>query len=79
MLKRIAPGIMLVMGDREDAQRAAIEFGIGALVITGGTPVSPEILELARKHQVSVISVAHHTYTTVRLIHLSAFYPSCYA
>src|SRR5215203_11967 len=35
MLKRIAPGIMLVMGDREDAQRAAIEFGIGALVITG--------------------------------------------
>lgn len=72
MLKRIAPGILLVMGDREDAQRAAIEFGVGALVITGGTAVSPEVLELARKHQVSVISVAHHTYTTVRLIHLSA-------
>lgn len=72
MLRRIAPGILLVMGDREDAQRAAIEFGVGALVITGGTRVSPEILELARKHQVSVISVAHHTYTTVRLIHLSA-------
>ncbi|HUP27444.1 MAG TPA: putative manganese-dependent inorganic diphosphatase [Chloroflexia bacterium] len=71
MLKRIAPDILLVMGDREDAQRAAIEFGVGALVITGDTPVSEEILELAREHQVTVISVAHHTYTTVRLIHMS--------
>src|SRR6476620_5250089 len=71
MLKRIAPDILLVMGDRTDAQKAAIEFGVGALVITGDTPVSEEILELARQRQVTVISVAHHTYTTVRLIHLS--------
>lgn len=71
MLTRIAPDILLVMGDRKDAQRAAIEFGVGALVITGDTPVSDEILELARQRQVTVISVAHHTYTTVRLIHLS--------
>ncbi len=71
MLKRIAPDILLVMGDRADAQRAAIEFGVGALVITGDPTVSEEILELARQHQVTVISVPHHTYTTVRLIHLS--------
>jgi manganese-dependent inorganic pyrophosphatase len=72
MLKRIAPDILLVMGDRIDAQRAAIEFGVGALVLTGGTPVSEEILDLARKRQVTVISVEHHTYTTVRLIQMSA-------
>lgn len=72
MLTRIAPDILLVMGDRTDAQKAAIEFGVGALVITGDTPVSEEILDLARQRQVTVISVAHHTYTTVRLIHLSA-------
>lgn len=71
MLGRIEPNILLVMGDRADAQRAAIEFGVGALVITGDLPVSEEILELAREHNVTVISVAHHTYTTVRLIHLS--------
>jgi manganese-dependent inorganic pyrophosphatase len=71
MLKRLAPNILLVMGDRSDAQRAAIEFGVGALVITGDHPVAPDILDLAREHQVTVISVAHHTYTTVRLIHLS--------
>ena len=71
MLGRLAPDILLVMGDREDAQRAAIEFGVGALVITGDQPVSEEILQLARERNVSVISVSHHTYATVRLIHLS--------
>ncbi len=71
MLKRLAPDILLVMGDREDAQRAAIEFGVGALVITGDHPVSPEILEMARERNVTVIAVRHHTYTTVRLLMLS--------
>ena len=70
MLRRLAPNILLVMGDRTDAQRAAIEFGVGALVITGDHPVAPEILDLARANQVTVISVPHHTYTTVRLIDL---------
>jgi manganese-dependent inorganic pyrophosphatase len=71
MIKRIEPDILLVMGDREDAQRAAIEFGVGALVITGDKPVSDEIIELAHEHQVALIVVPHHTYTTVRLIHMS--------
>jgi manganese-dependent inorganic pyrophosphatase len=71
MLKRIKPGILLVMGDRDDAQQAAIEMGVGALLVTGGLPVSDRIVELARKHQVTLISVPHHTHTTVRLIHLS--------
>jgi manganese-dependent inorganic pyrophosphatase len=71
MLNRIKPGILLVMGDRDDAQQAAIEVGVGALLVTGGLPISDRIVELARKHQVTLISVPHHTHTTVRLIHLS--------
>jgi manganese-dependent inorganic pyrophosphatase len=71
MLKRLEPNILLVIGDRENAQRAAIEFGVGALVVTGDIPVSEEILALAREHEVTVMQVPHHTYTTVRLIHLS--------
>ena len=71
MLKRLAPGILLVIGDRADAQRAAIEFGVGALVITGDLPVEEDVLALARERQVTIISVPHHTSTTVRLIHLS--------
>jgi manganese-dependent inorganic pyrophosphatase len=72
MVARLEPGVLLVMGDRTDAQRAAIEFGVGALIITGDHPVAEEILDLARQRQVGVISVPHHTYTTVRLIHLSS-------
>ena len=74
MLARIARDILLVIGDRTDAQRAAIEFGVGALVITGDLPVEEEILQLAREHHVTVMSVAHHTYTTVRLISLARRY-----
>jgi manganese-dependent inorganic pyrophosphatase len=71
MLKRIEPGILLVLGDRQDAQQAAIEFGVGGLVVTGDTPVSPDIIELARARGVLLISVPHHTYRTLRLIQLS--------
>lgn len=71
MIKRIEPDILLVMGDREDAQRAAIEAGVGALVITGDKPVSRQIIDLAEQHQVSVITAPHHTFTTVRLIQMS--------
>jgi len=72
MVKRIEPDILMVLGDRKDAQHAAIAYGIGALVITGDHPVDPEIIAMAHQHQVTIIAVPHHTYTTVRLIHLSA-------
>ncbi|MDB5058433.1 MAG: putative manganese-dependent inorganic diphosphatase, partial [Chloroflexi bacterium] len=72
MVKQIEPDILLVMGDREDAQRAAIDVGVGALVVTGAHPVNDAIIALARERKVTVISVPHHTYATVRLIHLSA-------
>jgi len=71
MLNRIEPDILLVMGDRVDAQRAAIEFGVGALVVTGDHPVNQDIIDLARERRVTLVAVPHHTYTTVRLINLS--------
>jgi manganese-dependent inorganic pyrophosphatase len=71
MVARIKPGVLLIMGDRVDAQEAAIQVGVGALLITGGLPVSETVIALARQHQVTLISVPHHTHTTVRLVHLS--------
>ncbi|MGH2387497.1 MAG: putative manganese-dependent inorganic diphosphatase [Chloroflexota bacterium] len=71
MLARIKPGVLLIMGDRVDAQEAAIQVGVGALLITGGLPVSEKVIALARLHEVTLISVPHHTHTTVRLVHLS--------
>jgi manganese-dependent inorganic pyrophosphatase len=69
--RRVEPDIMLVLGDREDAQRVAIQENVGALVVTGDLPVSDEIVALAREKNVTLISSPHHTFTTVRLLDLS--------
>ena len=71
MADYIEPGCLVVLGDREDAQLKAIENGAAALVITGDLLVSARALTAAKKQGVLVISTAHHTFTTVRLINLS--------
>jgi manganese-dependent inorganic pyrophosphatase len=72
MVDYIEPGCLVVLGDREDAQLLAMEAGAAALVITGDLLVSERTLAAARRHGVLVISTAHHTFTAVRLINLSA-------
>jgi manganese-dependent inorganic pyrophosphatase len=71
MADYVEPGCLVVVGDREDAQLTAIERGAGAIVVTGDLLVSQKALAAARKQGVMVISTAHHTFTTVRLINLS--------
>src|SRR3989475_9843202 len=72
MADYVEPGCLVVLGDREDAQIKAIESGAAALVVTGDLLVSARTLAAAKKHGVMVISTAHHTFTAVRLINLSA-------
>ncbi len=69
--RRVEPDIMMVMGDREATQRMVIEEGVCALVITGGLPISHDIIALARERNVTLISSPHHTFATVRLLNLS--------
>lgn len=71
MRSRIEPDILLVVGDRTDAQLAAIEHGVGALIVTGDQPVAAEVIERARERGVAVMTVPHHTYRTVQLITMS--------
>ncbi len=71
MVDYIEPGCLVVLGDREDAQLAAIENGAAALVITGDLLVSDRTLAAAKQYGVLVISTGHHTFTAVRLINLS--------
>ncbi len=71
MVDYIEPGCLVVLGDREDAQLAAIEHGAAALVITGDLLVSERTLAAARKNGVLVVSTGHHTFTAVRLVNLS--------
>ena len=71
MKNHIQKDCLLVLGDRADAQRVGISRGAAALIITGNLPVSSEILELARRFNVTIISSPHRTFTTVRLLNMS--------
>ncbi len=67
----INEGDIAVVGDRPEAQRAALEVGVAVLVVAHGSPVSEEILELARRQGSSVVSSPMDSYVTGRLIGLA--------
>jgi manganese-dependent inorganic pyrophosphatase len=59
--------LAVVVGDRINIQRHAIEEGVRVLIITGGLPVDPEIIRAAERHRVGLISSSHDTVTTAAL------------
>lgn len=67
----LEPGDIVICGDREKNQMAAIEGGAGCIVITCGHNPSKEVLAAAEKSCVMIILTALDTYTTVRLINQS--------
>jgi manganese-dependent inorganic pyrophosphatase len=68
----IGPGDVVVVGNRQDAQRAAIELGVGLLVATNGTTPDDDILELAQERGIPVVSSPLDSYVTARMVTLSA-------
>ncbi len=71
MVTLVQPGDMVVVGDRERPQNAAIELGVGCLVVVGGIAPSAETIELARERNVRLISTPHDSYRVTRLLNLS--------
>lgn len=59
--------LLVVVGDREDIQIAAIESRARCVIITGGYPVSDHVRDLAQSHEVSLILSPHDTTTTAML------------
>ncbi|KAB2653963.1 MAG: putative manganese-dependent inorganic diphosphatase, partial [Verrucomicrobia bacterium] len=59
--------LLVVVGDREDIQRPAIQARARCVIITGGYSVSDEIRALAQSHEVSVVLSPHDTTTTAML------------
>jgi manganese-dependent inorganic pyrophosphatase len=68
----IAEGDIVVVGDRPDAQRLAIELGVALLVTSNGTVPADEVLELARQRGTAVVSSPLDTYVSGRMITLAA-------
>jgi manganese-dependent inorganic pyrophosphatase len=66
------PATLLVMtGDRPSIQQAAIDKGVRILVVSGGFPVSADLLAAANAAGTSVISTPHDTATAAWLARLS--------
>ena len=63
-----AENSVVLVGNREDVQRIAIEAGVRALVVTNGNIVPKELRELAEAKRVSVLVSPYDTSSTSLLV-----------
>jgi len=68
----ISDGDVVVVGDRTEAQRLAIDLGAALIVISNGAVPSSEVLDLARDHGTAVIVSPLDSYVSGRMITLAA-------
>ena len=71
MGKSMKQGDVVVVGDRPEAQRRAIELGAEVLVISNGSRPEDEVLKMAGEHGTTVVLSPLDSYVTSRLIQLS--------
>ncbi|MDQ6807480.1 MAG: DHH family phosphoesterase, partial [Actinomycetota bacterium] len=68
----ISQGDVVVLGNRSDAQRLAIELGAALLVTSNSSTPDEEVLELARDRGAAVVVSPLDTYVSGRMITLAA-------
>ncbi|MDQ3926749.1 MAG: DRTGG domain-containing protein, partial [Actinomycetota bacterium] len=71
MGQQMAPGDIVVIGDRVRGQRRAIELGAGILVISNGVRPQDEVLKMAEEKGTTVVLSPLDSYVTSRMIQLS--------
>jgi len=64
----LARSSVIVVGDRYDIQQRSIQAGVRMLVISGGLPVEPDVMALARERGVSIVVSPHDSATTSWII-----------
>src|SRR5918911_789958 len=70
--EELGNGDVMVVGDREDAQRAAVELGAGLLVTSNDVVPPADVLARAAERGIPVVSSPLDSYVTSRMITLSA-------
>jgi manganese-dependent inorganic pyrophosphatase len=68
----ISDGDVVVVGNRADAQRRAIELGAALVVLSNGSDPAPEALALARERGTALVVSPLDTYVSGRMITLAA-------
>jgi len=59
---------VIIVGDRYDIQQRSIQSGMRMLVISGGLPVEPDVVQMAKERGVSMIISPHDSATTSWII-----------
>lgn len=67
MMRYISPGSLMIVGNRENVQKLALECG-AAVLITGGFKTNEEIILLANKLNMPVLSTTYDSFTVATLI-----------
>lgn len=67
MQRYITPGSLMIVGNRLDAQKLALQGG-AAVLITGGFDTSPEIRELADHLELPILRTTYDTFTVASMI-----------
>ncbi len=67
MLRYITPGSLMIVGNRTEAQKLALENG-AAVLITGGFDTEAEIVALANELNMPIIRTSYDTFTVATMI-----------
>lgn len=62
---------LVILANRPESQRCALELNASCMVVCAGTEVSEEILNMAKERECVVISTPFDTFTAARLINQS--------
>lgn len=71
MVRYISPGDVVLVGDRPDAQEAALAAGAACLVVTGGLPVAPGVMRLAEERGAAIVGVDLDTFSAARRVEMA--------
>ncbi len=67
----IAKNFLVICGDRPGIQEQAIEYGVRALVVTGGFGVTPELAAIAKERGMAIFIASLDTASVAKLIQCS--------
>lgn len=70
MMRYFSEQSMIIVGNRTEVQKLALEHDV-AVLITGGFKAHPEIIQLANRRHLPVISTSYDTFTVATMINRS--------
>ncbi|PWA11126.1 hypothetical protein DCC39_09815 [Pueribacillus theae] len=72
MMRYVEPGSLLIVGNRDQVHKIALEAG-AAVLITGGFDANDEVKQLADERELPVISTSYDSFTTGTMINRAIY------